>query len=365
MLGSMLGDGNLKGSSPKTAIFSEMHAEDQRGYLQWKQEIWGPEWLTPTQDFKPAAKPSHQDAYGFRTHAAEVLRPWYDLFYQTAPMVGKYRTKTFPKEVIDEVTPFALAIWYMDDGGAGHWPALSTEMKNHEVGMAILHAFGFQGTSCPGQSAHIEIRGTQQAERFLALIQPHQHPDCAYKWHPVGLGGLGQAIPEQELTALVRGGATMQDLMKQYGVGKPTLQIRLRELGLSTLLCNPGAAPDLADRVVKIPACTGHGRPRLEIPQGLLADLLGSGHSIRRMAQRLGVGEMTVKQEIERHGLTPLQGTRGGSHNSSPQITPETLQDALDRHLNLTEMSVRFGVNPATIRRLIKKHLVQKKVSRL
>ena len=356
LLGSLLGDGWLKQSGACTASFGEIHAEDQRGYLQWKQEIWGEAWVTPYPIFQKAPKPTHQDAYGFRTRASEVLRPWYDLFYQRAPVLGKYRTKTYPVEVVDEVTPLALAVWYMDDGCAAHWPRLTTEVKNHSVGLAILQAFGFEGTATPGPSAHIEIRGVQQAERFLALIRPHQHPDLEHKWHPVALGGLGQGIPADELQDFVRAGATMQDLQSRYGVGKPTLQIRLRELGIQgTASCSAGLVPDLAARVIKVPPLgVGQGRPSLELPKELLEDLLGSGHSVHKMAQRFGLSDAIVARELDRHGLV-RPDRRGGAHRTSPQITVEGLQQALDQGLKLYEMAARFGVHPATIRLHLKR----------
>ena len=353
-LGSMLGDGCLSAPSPKTALFSETHAEDQRGYLQWKRRIWA-EWVTPTPIFQPARKATHQDAYGFRTHSSSLLRPWYDLFYQRAPVLGNYRTKTFPLEVVDEMTPLALAVWYMDDGGAAHWPRLTTEAKNHAVGLAILEAFGFEGTTSPAPSAHIEIRGIQQAERFLALIRPYQQPELEHKWYPVALGGRGLVLPAAELQDLIRGGATMRDLQSRYGLGKPALRKRLRELGLQTAQCSPGPVPDLAASLIKVaPKGRGQGRPRLEIPQELLASLLETGHSIHRIAQRFGISDAIVAREIDRYGFS-RPGRRGGAHNTSPQITPEALQEAVDQGLKLFEIAARFGVHPSTIRIHLKK----------
>ena len=325
--------------------------------MQWKQDIWGDEWVTPSPIIRPARKPTHQDAYGFCTWSSPLFRDWYDLFYQRAPVIGKYRTKTYPIEVVDEVTPLALAVWYMDDGCAAHWPRLTTEVKNHAVGLAILQAFGFEGTASPGPSAHIEIRGIQQAERFLALIRPYQHPDLAYKWHPVALGGLGQAIPADELRGLVQAGATMQELQARYGLGKPTIQSRLRELGIEgTAACGAGLVPDLASKVIKVPpkGPRGQGRPTLELPKELLEDLLGSGHSVRRMAQRFGLSEKVVARELDRHGLT-CPDQRGGAHRTSPHMTPEALQEALDQGLKLYEIAARFGCHPATARLHLKR----------
>lgn len=81
------------------------HSIKQRLYVDWKYSILSPYVLK-----KPSAYKGNGTRIGYRfwTRSLPVFTEYYDLFY------GESGKKRIPPKF--ELTPFALAIWFMDDG---------------------------------------------------------------------------------------------------------------------------------------------------------------------------------------------------------------------------------------------------------
>lgn len=112
LYGSLLGDGALtvKEGYSKNATFTEGHCLEQRPYLEWKAE--------QLVRFKPVVRDLNlkENIKAFKingkcqlyTSPAPILNKLYLKFY------GKKKIVT--RELLDELTPLGLAVWYMDDG---------------------------------------------------------------------------------------------------------------------------------------------------------------------------------------------------------------------------------------------------------
>lgn len=112
LYGSLLGDGALtiKEGYSKNATFQEGHCLEQREYLEWKAE--------QLIRFRPVVRdlnlnPNKHTGKTYKkcqlyTSPAPILNDLYEKFYG--------EKKTITREILDELTPLGLAVWYMDDG---------------------------------------------------------------------------------------------------------------------------------------------------------------------------------------------------------------------------------------------------------
>jgi len=340
-LGSMLGDGHLcRSAGPASnTSFQEIHAVDQEEYLRWKMTFWGD--LVSSSRHRPKPKPTCQDQFGFATHVLPELNFWHEAFYTRHLHSPGRMPKHFPEEIVPLMTPLALAVWYMDDGCAGHYPSFSCHPSSHAVGQKILTEFGLRS----------EIQGTYNinvldAERFLALVTPHMHPTLIYKLQPAVLG-RANSIPSVEFCAKAQELSELE-LCAHFGVGRHSIREKAAALGVPLSGLTQRKA-DLAHLVEKVP--TGH-RPRYHLPKEQLQDFLLTGKSVRYMAGRFGVLEKTVLRELTRHDLEyTKEGKRG--RNKYPHITKEALTAACAEGLSMMELEVRFEAKRTAIQNRI------------
>jgi hypothetical protein len=174
LVGSMLGDGNLRPVGKTTARYIEHHSLKQRAYLDWKVAEWGP--------FFSAVSPSHKGEHrGFKlgTHASSVLHPFWEMFYPK-----RDGNKTFVQLPLEWVDDLALAVWFMDDGSRTSSYArfsVSPNKQDHVVLRKILSRFGIESTLYFEDSYSIHIQGRTAYSRFLDVIQGHIHPSMNSK----------------------------------------------------------------------------------------------------------------------------------------------------------------------------------------
>lgn len=239
LVGSMLGDGRLVKQSDTSAYYVENHSVDQQDYLEWKKSIWG-SW-TATEELSPVTwkgkyKGEDREFPGviFRTVSHGALLPWHEVFY---PEVGP---KRFSPEVIDLVDAYALAIWYLDDGGSEWWPTFTfgLDVESHEVAMEIFAKFGLEPrwkmkTATTGYF-HMEREDT--AERFLDIIRPHVPACMAHKLTGFGYQGrqkeIRDALDPDVLRELAKDGVPIQRIARQLGVGATTVSRYLKKHGI-------------------------------------------------------------------------------------------------------------------------------------
>lgn len=100
ILGSILGDANLN-KTPKSALFEESHCMRQEEYLLWKRKY-------ALSRFKTQIK-----------YYPTKVRLWTEV----SPLFADLRKRLYPlgkkiitKEILEELKPLGIAVWFMDDG---------------------------------------------------------------------------------------------------------------------------------------------------------------------------------------------------------------------------------------------------------
>ena len=111
LFGSLLGDDCLR--KPKDGKYPALqvtHSVKQREYIEWKYSLWKPivpRGIRRNIKIKTAEKIYHADS--FRTAAHPGFTKFYNMFYRNG-------IKVVNNEILYNLTPFSLAVWYMDDG---------------------------------------------------------------------------------------------------------------------------------------------------------------------------------------------------------------------------------------------------------
>lgn len=231
-IGSMLGDGSLlRAKNGGKTKYSEAHCAEQEEYLRWKASIWG-SWVTNTYSRTYRGFP----IITFDTFYHNDLTAWRDLFYPTSPRPGKaYIRKSFPGDVVDLVTPQAVAVWYMDDGTAAHYPTFTnhSDPSSMETLCLVLKKFGIKPTLLKGGG--IQAHGYRNADKLLDLIGPFAIPCMRYKFH----SGYQHTklykekrIPQSHLRDMIQGDLTLDQMAEVQGVSVLNIKKELRRHGL-------------------------------------------------------------------------------------------------------------------------------------
>ena len=171
MIGTLLGDGAMRCKA--NALLEVNHSVHQRTYVDWKYRHLA--------DFVSTAPRQRQSngsrfAYRFVTRSLPEFTPYYRLFYPD-------RQKVAP---VVELTPLALAVWFMDDGSRSRRAVyLNTQQFDVTCQELLLYLledqWGIQGTLNRDKCYHrirLSVIGTT---RFVELIAPHVLPDFRYK----------------------------------------------------------------------------------------------------------------------------------------------------------------------------------------
>lgn len=130
IMGSLLGDGNVKKQSEQTAYFREEHSSEQADYVKWLAKELG----DITSNVSVPTKLGN--ALLETTHLLRI-GDIYDLFYPE-------KTKVIPESLVEDITPRMLALWYCGDGtlqkGTSGWKGKTYERRPR----AGLYVNGFQ-----------------------------------------------------------------------------------------------------------------------------------------------------------------------------------------------------------------------------
>ena len=232
LIGSMLGDGRLVGTRHATH-YAENHTDSQKAYLEWKAQIWGP-WATPIMPVIWRAGGKEYPGWRFRTCAHGDLNPYRDLFYPTRRGRG---VKRLLPEVVELVDERALAIWYLDDGHAGWWPAITFGMlpKDKAIAAAIFEKFGLspRWEVKKGNTGVFHFERESTAHQFLSLITPHVPACMKYKVASFGFQGphyqVRQRIDVDAVRLFAAQGFPIRRMASHFGVGASTISRFLRK----------------------------------------------------------------------------------------------------------------------------------------
>jgi recombination protein RecA len=199
VLGGVMGDGHL---APNTrgrsgVRFRMGHGAKQVDYLDWKASIFGN--IGQTRSVRPTGS-VHVD-----------LTPLPELGELREVMYWGDGKKHLTDDVIKLLTPLALAIWYMDDGG---FALRSKGLQERTAGGSGRIEFGVESMSegsrdrlvaylrdTHGVEASWALRGARQkavlqlttagTARFQEIVAPYVHPSMDYKLLPRFRGQFG------------------------------------------------------------------------------------------------------------------------------------------------------------------------------
>jgi recombination protein RecA len=190
LLGSMLGDGSIRQEGRMAAYFRAENPQGRKAYAKWKARAFGKLCRKPA-DNAGGSGLCTPSIYAF----AQVRPKFYPL---------NKRHKRITTELLEELSPLSLAVWYQDEGTndsrhkAHNKKTLrldrlsEKECRAFEAVLALK--FGLIGRiDCPprGAAAQIAFYG-READKFEDIIRPYCHRSMAYKL--TRHAGIGSAL---------------------------------------------------------------------------------------------------------------------------------------------------------------------------
>ena len=172
VVGTLLGDGYM---SCKTHAYLKIgHSIKQKDYVDWEYSI-----LSAFVIKKPTVYKGNGNRIGYRfwTRSLSVFTDYYWLFYKN----GKKRV---PKNLT--LTPFSLAVWFMDDGARNRKSVyLNTQQFSFDDQLFLLNLlkkqFGFEGNLNRDKKYHRIRLFQNSASRLKYLINPLMPKMMHYK----------------------------------------------------------------------------------------------------------------------------------------------------------------------------------------
>lgn len=129
IVGSLLGDGNIKKEGEQTAYFREEHGPEQAPYVSWLADEMG--------DITRTVSETGRGTAVMETKALLRIGDLYELFYP-------HQEKIAPESIVNYITPRALALWYCGDGSLQHGQTYWKGVSYKRTPRASLYVNGFR-----------------------------------------------------------------------------------------------------------------------------------------------------------------------------------------------------------------------------
>lgn len=211
LLGMMLGDA-FPACGQKTDCawsITWSHTIKDVGYVEWIERALG-------DVFKQGSRSERETGFGSKSLTGCTIwsRDIYEKFRGFKESSDK--RKVVPGWVKDELTPLALAFWYMDDGSLGYgdgevqdntasFATCSFDNDDHKILLSALARLGINATMVEYDYKRIRL-DTKNAEKLFLLIAPYI-PVCMQRKLPLryrgGQGWLPPVDAPQRYTQLV------------------------------------------------------------------------------------------------------------------------------------------------------------------
>jgi len=181
LYGSILGDGHLRmNKGALHARYSEGHCAAQKEYASWKVVNLKRLGFVLRQYKQNGGAPIF-----IRSPSMIQLTELYNQFYP-------HGQKRLPKEILHELTPLALAVWFMDDGtlhpkGGAYLYVYKLFIDEAEfVKQLFEEKFNIKCKIYILKSGRMAGKPEiyfpkEEFEKFKKLIRPHIHPTMLYK----------------------------------------------------------------------------------------------------------------------------------------------------------------------------------------
>jgi len=219
-------------TSKLAARFSEGHSLKYGAYTEWKAEILQP--FTSQVLRRDKKDPETGKVYpglGFFTSSCVQLKPYHDVFYAE----GK---RVFPPNLHEMMTPFVLAVWFMDDGSIGSkfHPriAFGLDELSRKRAFRALRTLGLKPVLHDHATADsIEFPG--QSDLFFEKVEPHLVECMRYKLPQKSerreKDKNAKLLTSEKAKELFDGGMSITDLAKTFGLGRSTAHRRVHAEG--------------------------------------------------------------------------------------------------------------------------------------
>ena len=182
LIGSLLGDGCISKTKEKRNFlrYCESHCIKQKDYLKWKGDI--------LKRFKPTYT-QKKAKFNFLNQRVIKSKNQIRLLTRSHPYFNELRIlfypkgkKIFPKKLINEINPLALACWYLDDGWFNYKDnvcAISSSFKNKEAIIKTFKKFDIYPTFYfPPNPNNYHINFNRKyTDKFLRIIEKYV-PNC-------------------------------------------------------------------------------------------------------------------------------------------------------------------------------------------
>lgn len=177
IIGSLLGDGTMR--CKRNALLEVNHCLEQQSYVNWKWHALENLVRTPP---KARAGNGKRQAYRFTTLSLPQLTPIYRAFYADGRKVIPHL----------DLSPLALAVWFMDDGCKSRNAAyLNTQQFGESSQRLLLGMLADQlgiKASLNRDKSYYRIRiAVDSMAHLRALIEPFLLPEMRYKLPRTGL----------------------------------------------------------------------------------------------------------------------------------------------------------------------------------
>jgi recombination protein RecA len=171
VIGSLLGDGAMRCKA--NALLEINHCFEQRAYVDWKYRH-----LIDLVGTAPKARTGNGSRVAYRstTLSRSELTPYHASFYGGG-------VKSIPAL---ELTPLALAVWFMDDGSKSYRTVyLNTQQfdvpSQERIEAQLQSQFGIR-VSLKRDKIYYRLRmAVESVSRFRRIIDPHLLKEFTYK----------------------------------------------------------------------------------------------------------------------------------------------------------------------------------------
>ncbi|MEW6592835.1 MAG: LAGLIDADG endonuclease [Candidatus Hadarchaeota archaeon] len=172
IVGSLLGDGHLRPHRSKV-VFEFLQSTKRKFYVQWKHKMLGE--LACPQIYHNVGE---REYYKLATKTHSELTEFYNLFY-------KGGRKIVPEKISKFLTPFAIAVWYMDDGsvsrGAAYFNTQGFNTRGQLLLIKALKRYHIIAT-LNRDGEYYRLRVLKRCnKRFLELVSPYILNEFKYK----------------------------------------------------------------------------------------------------------------------------------------------------------------------------------------
>ena len=232
LIGSLLGDGGLQiQKNGINANFNEVHSIKQKKYLIWKKEYLS--------YFKP--KINQYRIYDNRTNKYYSS---VNLWTKTNPILTEYFRLFYPKgkkrisrNILDRISPLALAVWYCDDGSFGYINQngkIATYLSykdNKLIAEFLKKKFNINCTVNRDKKRYYLYFSVKEIGKFLNLIKDHVPKCMNYKLGPFSDENLAR-LKEENLKRRekdkIRHKRDMENPIKHERINKQKLENHMK-----------------------------------------------------------------------------------------------------------------------------------------